>query len=90
MGLKQKFIFEYKDSKEVVSFIETFSEKYQIQNKHNDFFIIQNSNNSNFTFDFNIEPYGLSSERTGEYYQFLGLFIELLTGKFGTVEIEDI
>jgi hypothetical protein len=42
-----------------------------------------------FTFDCEISPNGLYSERSGNYFNFLGMFIEALTGQLGLIKIED-
>ena len=89
MGLRQTFKFKYKDIDEVISFIKNFSETYQVENR-NGLYIIKNNDSDNFIFDVFIEPYGLCTERAGEYFEFFGVFVETLTGNFGAVVIEDI
>jgi hypothetical protein len=42
-----------------------------------------------FTFDCELASEGIYSERAGEYFKFLGVFVEALTGRFGRVEMED-
>jgi len=42
-----------------------------------------------FEFDCELVPGGLRSDRGGEYFSFLGFFLEQLTGQFGRVEVED-
>ena len=52
-------------------------------------FVIRPRSAPAFTFDFELIEGGLRSDRTGEYFWFLGYFLETLTGRFGKVEIED-
>jgi hypothetical protein len=42
-----------------------------------------------FSFDVEIVPQGRRGVRSGEYFAFLGVFVEALTGAFGPVTIED-
>ncbi|MEI2676905.1 MAG: hypothetical protein V9G29_03060 [Burkholderiaceae bacterium] len=43
-----------------------------------------------FSFDCEVTAEGLLSERAGEYFAFLGVFVEALTGKFGAVQVQDV
>lgn len=54
-----------------------------------EFFVFTPMGGESFTFDCEILPGGLLSDRGGSYFSFLGMFIEALTGQFGPVEIED-
>lgn len=87
MGLRQSFFFEA-DAVEVRSFLHTMSAVATVEDR-GDFFVFRAISGPAFTFDCEIVPEGLLSERGGEYLSFLGYFVEQLTGYFGRVAIED-
>ena len=88
MGLRQHFRFKYAAASEVRAFLCSLSEDVNVEDK-GEFFVFTPLAGESFTFDCEILPTGLLSDRGGNYFSFLGLFIEALTGKFGPVEIED-
>lgn len=89
MGLRQEFKFKYEEINDVFNFLRSFNDNYAVEEKGN-FFIIREKNGESFTFDAAIETTGLVSDRAGNYFEFLGKFVEQLTGEFGLIEIEDL
>jgi hypothetical protein len=47
------------------------------------------SNDTPFEFHCVIVHGGIDVSRTGQYFEFLGIFLEALTGEFGPVVLED-
>ena len=88
MGLKQSIKFDYVNSDEITEFIQSFSNKYSVT-RNKDLFVISSNNDVKFTVDISIESYGFNTDRSGNYFEFLGRFIEMLTGKYGCIEIDD-
>jgi hypothetical protein len=88
MGLRQNFRFKYSESTEVEAFLRNFGSNVSVEDK-GQFFVFTPLNGESFTFDCQVVLHGLLSERAGNYFCFLGQFIEALTGQFGPVEVED-
>jgi hypothetical protein len=88
MGLRQQFRFKYSSATEVQAFLRSLSNCAAIEDREV-FFVFTSLEGLAFTFDCEVTPVGLLSERAGDYYYFLGLFLEGLTGTFGPVEVED-
>lgn len=88
MGIRQHFRFKYSTALEVQTFLRSLSEEVNVEDS-GAFFVFAPRGGESFTFDCEILPSGLLSERDGSYFGFLGVFIEALTGQFGPVEIED-
>jgi hypothetical protein len=88
MGLRQQFRFKYSASADVQAFLRALSHSAVVDDREQ-FFVFTPLAGPSFTFDCELIPAGLLSERAGEYYWFLGLFLEALTGTFGPVEVED-
>ena len=89
MGLHQDFKFEYEKRSDVERFLEDFSDSFMVDN-HDGLFVISGEAGAAFEFDANIEDFGLRSNRSGEYFEFLGVFLERITGEFGAVLVEDV
>lgn len=89
MGLAQKFCFTYKSIAEVDDFINKFSSEFNVSKQENGLYEISQRDGIAFSFELTPEDYGLYTHRSGEYFYFLGLFLERLTGLFGTIEVED-
>jgi hypothetical protein len=87
MGLSQTISFKYDNKKSLESFIKGFSVAYLI-NTDKGFFIISDDVQS-FSFEVHIKPFGLYTHRSGEYFKFLGVLVESLSGEYGLLEIED-
>ena len=89
MGLRQSFRFKHASADEVRAFLRDLAEIAALDDRGEFFVFSQRPGEAPFTFDCELVPDGLVSERAGEYFAFLGLFVEALTGKFGRVEVED-
>lgn len=90
MGLRQEFHFKHNSANDVYSFFHSLSD-YAVINSNANFFVFSNlKNEPEFTFDCEVIESGIASDRAGNYFNFLGLFIEALTGHFGKVEVEDL
>jgi len=89
MGLRQAFRFQYKSANDVETFLEGLADSFSIK-KRNGLYVIAPKEGKQFDFDASIEDYGLRTNRAGEYFEFLGIFVERITGQFGPVEIDDI
>jgi hypothetical protein len=88
MGLRQHFRFKYKAASEVRTFLHSWNKDLNVEDK-GEFFVFTPISGDAFTFDCEILPSGLLSDRDGNYFAFLGKFVEALTGHFGPVQIED-
>jgi hypothetical protein len=88
MGLRQTFRFEASES-EVREFLRGLSSVVDVDDR-GDFFVFRPREAPEFVFDCELIPGGLKSDRAGEYFNFLGFFVEQLTGQFGKVEVEDV
>ena len=90
MGLRQSFRFQFQSEDEVRSFLRSFSHNAVITESPDFFVFSQLPDHPEFTFDCELVPNGLNSDRAGKYFHFLGEFVEAITGRFGQVEIEDL
>ena len=90
MGLRQSFRFRYQSSEEIRTFLRELSDDAVLDDRADFFVFSQRPGAKPFTFDCALVADGIASERAGEYFTFLGLFIEALTGKFGCVQVEDL
>jgi hypothetical protein len=88
MGLRQEFRFKYSAPSEVQEFLRNFTRTVNVEDR-GEFFVFTPREGPKFTFDCALMPSGVLSERAGEYYGFLGMFMEALTGHFGAVVVED-
>jgi hypothetical protein len=89
MGLRQNFRFSYPDERAVQVFLRTFAHSAQIEDRGSFFVFRQLPGQPAFDADFEVTDFGLRSERAGAYFEFLGRFVEALTGEFGSVVVED-
>ena len=90
MGLRQRFTFQYASEAEVCGFLRGLASSATLQERPGFFVFTEQGNEPTFSFDCEVTAEGLLSERAGEYFAFLGVFVEALTGRFGAVEVEDI
>ncbi len=88
MSLSQDFRFTYGTPSEVQEFLRKFDNVANVDDR-GDLFVFTAKAGPRFTFDCVIQPFGLRTDRAGEYFTFLGQFIEALTGTFGSIEVED-
>jgi hypothetical protein len=82
------FRFDAPAETAVAGFLRSFASAYQVEDR-GDFFVFRPISGPEFVFDCEVVPDGLLTNRSGEYYHFLGEFLEALTGHFGKVEVED-
>ena len=86
--MRQLFRFNAPAETDVAEFLRGFSSAYQVEDG-GDFFVLRPHSGPEFVFDCGVVPGGLLTSRSGEYFHFLGVFLEALTGQFGKVEVED-
>jgi len=89
MGLHQTFRFQHGTKDDVRAFLHSFSHAVDVEDRQDFFVLTSRGDAETFSMDFELVPEGLKSNRAGEYFWFLGVFVEALTGRFGAVEIED-
>ena len=90
MGLHQEFRFQYSSPDDVRDFLRGLGKSANLQIVETGLFVFsQLPGGRAFTFDCAIIEQGLLSERSGQYFEFTGIFLEGLTGRFGKVEVED-
>jgi hypothetical protein len=90
MGLRQRFSFQRASEAEVCEFLRGLASNATLQERPGFFVFTEQGNEPAFSFDCEVSAEALVSERAGEYFAFLGVFIEALTGRFGAVEVKDI
>ena len=90
MGLRQAFRFTFSAEEDVRSFLRSLSHSAIVDDRTDFFVFSQLPGQPSFTFDCALVPEGLHSERGGNYREFLGIFIEAISGQFGRVEVEDL
>ena len=88
--MQQDFRFEYPDGGQLGTFLQSLGANADLDRRADDFFVFTaRAGEPDFSFDVEIVPTGLRSVRSGNYFEFLGMFVEALTGHFGPVTIED-
>lgn len=91
MGLRQSFHFKHQSPEDVREFLRHQFVDNAVLDDRGEFFIFsQLPGQPPFTFDCELIPEGIRSNRAGEYFWFLGFFIEALTGRFGTMKVGDL
>lgn len=90
MGLRQAFRFTFSAEEDVRVFLCSLSHSARIDDRTDFFIFSQLPGQPSFTLDCELVAEGLHSERGGNYREFLGLFIEAISGQFGRVEAEDL
>lgn len=86
MGLAQTFHFEFEKEAQLEEFIDDLSQGYDCTRSQTSWVIAGDK----MMFEVFIVEGGFYVHRSGNYFGFLGLFVEKLTGKFGKVVIEDV
>jgi hypothetical protein len=91
MPVQQDFRFRYDEPEDVRSFLRTFAGSMaRIDERADDFFVFSAPVGlPAFSVDFWLQPWGLRSLRSGNYFEFLGFFLEAITGHFGPLIVED-
>jgi hypothetical protein len=90
VGLHQSFRFERKSQDDVRAFLQGLSHAAALNGGPEFYVFSQLPGAEAFTFDCELTETGLVSERAGKYFEFLGIFVEALTGTFGAVEVQDV
>ncbi len=90
MGIRQRFSFQRSTEAEVCAFLRQLASSATVQERPGFFVFTEQGSEPAFSFDCEVTSEGLLSERAGEYFAFLGIFIEALTGRFGAVKVEDV
>lgn len=88
MGLHQDFRFKYESPAQLRGFLRKLSGIARVDDR-GEFFVFTQQSGPEFSFDCEVLPFGLRTNRGGAYFLFLGQFVEALTGEFGAVEVED-
>ncbi|USH01173.1 hypothetical protein K6Q96_09510 [Grimontia kaedaensis] len=89
MGLAQTFEFEYQSTEEIQSFINNLNKTVRLQFEK-DLWTVSEFEGCKMMFEIRIVSKGLYCHRSGDYFSFLGYFLEQLSGVFGAVTIEDV
>jgi hypothetical protein len=90
MGLRQTFRFKHASPEDIRVFLRGLSEVAALDDRGEFFVFSQRPGEAAFSFDCELVAEGIHSERAGEYFRFLGVFVEALTGNFGRVEVDDL
>ena len=88
MGLRQHFRFASTSQEAVLEGLREFSEIAEVDERDG-FVVFCQHDGAEFSFACELVEDGIVSERAGEYFAFLGMFLEALTGAFGPVTVED-
>lgn len=90
MGLHQSFRFKVSDGVDPRAFLLGLAEIAKIEVRSTGLFVLTElPGQAPFVFDVGIENGRFLTSRSGDYFAFLGMFVEAMTGEFGAVEIED-
>jgi len=87
MSFFQAIQFQYKADDDVRSFLRGFSEVAAFEESSDFYYYSQLAGQPAFKFDCEFVNGGLFTTREGEYFMFLGYFLEALTKCFGAIEI---
>jgi len=88
--MQQIFKFAYDDRRQLQALLESLGSNARLDRRADEFFVYTaQAGEPEFSFDVEIVPQGFCSLRSGNYFAFLGLFVEAVTGAFGPVTIED-
>jgi hypothetical protein len=90
MGLRQQFRFSAQSETLVEEFLRGLGEIAVLDEERERFLFTNCPNEPQFEFHCVIVQGGIDVDRAGEYFKFLGIFIEALTGEFGPVVVEDV
>jgi len=86
--MRQDFRFKFDSADKVRHFLRSLSGVAKIDDR-DEFFVFTEREGEPFSFDCELQSFGLRTNRGGSYFEFLGQFLEQLTGEFGAVEVED-
>ncbi|HPT51501.1 MAG TPA: hypothetical protein PKZ22_15165 [Accumulibacter sp.] len=89
MGLRQTFQFAAQSETLVEEFLRELGAVADLDEERESFLFRNKDGEPPFEFHCIIVRGGIDAHRSGEYFKFLGMFIEGLTGEFGSVMVED-
>jgi hypothetical protein len=90
VGLHQSFRFKVGDGIDPHAFLLGLSGIAKVEVKPTGLFVFSElPGQAPFAFDVGVEQGRFVTSRSGDYFAFLGMFVEAMTGEFGAVEIED-
>jgi len=90
LGLAQKIRLEDKVSCDRASlFLDNLCTGLKFK-KYDKKWIILSMHGEHMSFEIVVTNEGFYTHRSGDYFLFLGFFIEQLTGEFGCISIEDV
>ena len=89
--MQQDFRFHFDDADDVRRFLRSFAgPTAQLDERADEFFVFTaHPGEPPFSVDFWLRSWGLRSTRSENYFAFLGMFVDAVTGHFGPVTIED-
>lgn len=90
MGLHQAFRFWAQSETLVEDFLRGLRESADLDEERERFLFSSKAGEPLFEFECLIVQGGIDVHRSGEYFKFLGVFLEALTGEFGRVSVEDV
>lgn len=88
MGLRQTFRFSAQSETLVEEFLRGLGEVADLDEERERFFFTSKAGKPPFHFYCAIVQGGIDVDRSGEYFKFLGVFVEALTGEFGRITVE--
>jgi hypothetical protein len=90
VGLHQSFRFKTSEGVDMRAFLLGLQEIAKVEVMPSGLFVFTElPGQAAFVFDVGVEDGRLLTSRSGDYFAFLGMFVEAITGEFGAVEIED-
>jgi len=89
MGLRQQFRFSAQSETLVEDCLRRLGEMAMLDEQRERFLFTNLAGEQRFTFHCVVVVGGIDVDRSGEYFNFLGVFLEALTGDFGRVCVED-
>jgi hypothetical protein len=88
MGLRQSFRFSAQSETLVEEFLRALGTSANLDEERERFLFTSKADELQFQFHCVIVQGGIDADRSGEYFRFLGVFVEALTREFGRVAIE--
>jgi hypothetical protein len=87
MELRQTFRFSAQSETLVEEFLRGLGEVADLDEKRERFLFKNKTGELPFQFHCVIVQGGIDAERTGDFFKFLGVFVEALTSAFGTITV---
>ena len=89
MGLRQHFRFAAPSEALVKQCLRRLGAVAPLDEERERFLFTNPTDALPFEFHCVLVQGGIDVNRSGEYFQFLGVFVETLTGEFGSITVED-